>query len=114
MFMSNVVEQSFNIAWGFLLKSGEIRRADATANMLFNSIRSHMKVGERRPLMLANHAIDDHRRDGSPMEKPTPEQLAELKRLSTLARTNDWSEIVRSREEAETRIRDLKEKARME
>lgn len=47
-------------------------------------------------------------------EKPTPEQLAELKRLSELARTSDWSEVVKSKEEAEMRIRDLKEKSRME
>ena len=47
-------------------------------------------------------------------EKPTPQQLDELKRLSKEARVPDESEIVTSREEAETRIRDLKEKARME
>ncbi len=48
------------------------------------------------------------------MEKPTQEQLDELKKLSRLARVPDESEIVTSRQEAETRIRDLKEKARME
>jgi len=48
------------------------------------------------------------------MEKPTEDQLAELKRLSKLARVPDDSEIVTSREEAEVRIRDLKEKARVE
>ncbi|SFV18978.1 hypothetical protein [Bradyrhizobium arachidis] len=48
------------------------------------------------------------------MEKPTAEQLEELKRLSKEARVSDWSEVVQSKEEAETRIRDLKEKARME
>ncbi|MCA1413563.1 hypothetical protein I6F30_20835 [Bradyrhizobium sp. NBAIM20] len=48
------------------------------------------------------------------MDKPTQEQLSELKRLSREARVEDWSEIVRSKEEAEMRIRDLKEKARME
>jgi hypothetical protein len=48
------------------------------------------------------------------MEKPTQEQLAELKRLSKEARVPDESEIVTSRQEAETRIRDLKEKARIE
>lgn len=48
------------------------------------------------------------------MEKPTEEQLAELRRLSKLARVPDESEIVTSREEAETRIHDLEEKARME
>ncbi|MCK1356228.1 hypothetical protein IVB56_35470 [Bradyrhizobium sp. CW7] len=54
-------------------------------------------------------AIED-----STMEKPTPEQLAELKRLSAIARVPDESEIVTSKEEAEIRIRDLQEKARME
>jgi hypothetical protein len=50
----------------------------------------------------------------SKMEKPTTEQLGELKRLSAIARVPDESEIVTSKEEAETRIRDLKDKARME
>lgn len=48
------------------------------------------------------------------MEEPTQAQLDELKRLSKEARVDDWSEVVVSKEEAETRIRDLKEKARME
>ncbi|WP_271587635.1 hypothetical protein [Bradyrhizobium sp. CCBAU 53415] len=48
------------------------------------------------------------------MERPTAEQLDELKRLSALARVPDESEIETSKEEAETRIRDLKDKARME
>ncbi|MBB4429890.1 hypothetical protein GGD66_008495 [Bradyrhizobium sp. CIR48] len=50
----------------------------------------------------------------SKMEKPTAEQLAELKKLSAIARVPDESEIVTSKEEAEARIRDLKDKARME
>lgn len=50
----------------------------------------------------------------SKMEKPTAEQLAELKRLSAIARVPDESEVVTSKDEAEIRIRDLKEKARME
>lgn len=57
MFISNVAEQSFNIAWGFLLRSGEIARVDATANILLDSIRTQMRLGEERPLMLANRAI---------------------------------------------------------
>jgi hypothetical protein len=47
-------------------------------------------------------------------DKPTQEQLDQLKRLSKEARVPDESEIVTTREEAELRIRDLKEKARME
>ncbi|SPP97039.1 MULTISPECIES: hypothetical protein [Bradyrhizobium] len=50
----------------------------------------------------------------SKMEKPTAEQIAELKRLSAIARVPDESEIVTSKEEAEIRIRDLKDKARIE
>jgi hypothetical protein len=48
------------------------------------------------------------------MEKPTQEQLDQLKKLSKEARVPDASEIVTSRQEAELRIRDLKEKARIE
>lgn len=47
-------------------------------------------------------------------EKPTREQLAELKRLSAEARVPDESEIVASREGADIRIQDLKYKARVE
>jgi hypothetical protein len=47
-------------------------------------------------------------------EKPSQAQLAELKRLSKEARVPDESEIVTTSEEADIRIRDLKEKARME
>ena len=50
----------------------------------------------------------------SKMEKPTTDQLDQLKRLSAIARVPDESEIVTSKEEAEIRIRDLKDKARME
>lgn len=50
----------------------------------------------------------------SKMEKPTTEQLDELKRLSAIARVPDESEIVTSKEEADIRIRDLRDKARME
>jgi Protein of unknown function (DUF3072) len=48
------------------------------------------------------------------MTDMTEAQQAELKRLSKEARVPDMSEIVTTSEEAERRIRDLKEKARME
>lgn len=47
-------------------------------------------------------------------ERPTKHQLAELKRLSKEARVPDESEIVTTKAEAERRIQDLKEKARIE
>jgi hypothetical protein len=48
------------------------------------------------------------------MAEITETQKAELKRLSKEARVPDMSEIVLTSEEAERRIRDLKEKARIE
>jgi hypothetical protein len=48
------------------------------------------------------------------MDKPTQAQLEELKRLSKETRVPDESEIVTTKEDAERRINDLKEKARME
>jgi hypothetical protein len=48
------------------------------------------------------------------MAEITEAQKAELKKLSKEARVPDMSEIVTTSAEAERRIRDLKEKARME
>jgi hypothetical protein len=48
------------------------------------------------------------------MTEITEAQKAELKKLSKEARVPDLSEVVTTSEEAEVRIRDLKEKARME
>jgi len=48
------------------------------------------------------------------MAEITEAQKAELKRLSREARVPDMSEIVTTSEEAELRIRDLKDKARIE
>jgi hypothetical protein len=47
-------------------------------------------------------------------EMPTQQQIDELKRLSKEARVPDESEIVTSRQEAELRIKDLKEKSKIE
>jgi hypothetical protein len=48
------------------------------------------------------------------MAEITEAQKAELKRLCKEARVPDMSEVVTTSEDAERRIRDLKEKARME
>jgi hypothetical protein len=47
-------------------------------------------------------------------DEPTREQLDELKQLSKEARVPDVSKIVTTKEEAAIRIRDLKEKSRIE
>src|SRR3954453_16720379 len=105
----------------YLERTGELADADEAGRFLLRSVDQMVMQGERRRLMLANRAIDAyrHRNCGSPpeeqdMEKPTQQQLDELKRLSKEARTSDGSEVVQSKEVAETRIRDLKEKARRE
>jgi hypothetical protein len=61
MFVGSVLEESFNIAWGFLEKSGELGPADASANLLLDSIERQIRTGERRKLMLANRAISAYR-----------------------------------------------------
>jgi hypothetical protein len=47
-------------------------------------------------------------------DEPTQEQLNESKQLSKEACEPDESEIVTTKEEADIRIRDLKEKSRIE
>jgi hypothetical protein len=61
MFANSVLEESFNIAWGFLEKAGELGQADASANILLNAIEQQLRAGERRRLMIANRAISAYR-----------------------------------------------------
>ncbi|MHC2380329.1 hypothetical protein [Bradyrhizobium liaoningense] len=95
------VLKAVQVAQGILARHVEPgpRDCEQTINQLLDVLDDEAVV----------QAIEDSR-----MEKPTPEQLAELKRLSAIARVPDESEIVTSKEEAEIRIRDLQEKARME
>jgi hypothetical protein len=58
--------------------------------------------------------MSDAMNDRPANDRPTQQQLDQLKRLSKEARVPDESEIVTTSEEADIRIRDLKEKARME
>ena len=55
------VESAFFIAWSFLEKSGELGPPDASSNIILDAIEAQLKTGERRPLMLANKAIDAYR-----------------------------------------------------
>jgi len=56
-----VVENSLQIAWDFLLASGEIADPQQAAEFLLTSIRDLALKGEHRPLMLANRAIEAYR-----------------------------------------------------
>jgi len=61
MSIRSTVESAFFIAWSFLEKSGELGPPDETANVILDAIEAQLKTGERRPLMLANKAIDAYR-----------------------------------------------------
>jgi hypothetical protein len=59
---TDLLEQSFNIAWSVLERTGELGEPNATSRFLFDSIASMMRRGERRRLLLSNCAIDEYRR----------------------------------------------------
>ncbi|WLA68558.1 hypothetical protein QNN01_18990 [Bradyrhizobium diazoefficiens] len=66
MYRFSVVEDSFSIAWGFLERSGELREADKTTEFLVRFIEDQIRSGERRPMMVANRAIDAYRAKSLP------------------------------------------------
>lgn len=59
------VETAFFIAWSFLEKGGELGAPEPSANAILDAIEAQLKTGERRPLMLANRAIETYRRASS-------------------------------------------------
>jgi hypothetical protein len=65
------VESAFFIAWSFLEKSDELGSPDASSNILLDAIEAQLKTGERRPLMLANRAINAYRKDVARSRKRT-------------------------------------------
>jgi hypothetical protein len=58
---SELIEQSFQIAWSVLEKSGELRDPNWSANVLLDEIFGMVRCGERRRLVLSNGAIDAYR-----------------------------------------------------
>lgn len=60
-----LIENSLQIAWDFLERSGEIADPQQTAEVLLASIKTQILKGECRPLMLSNKAIaavEQHRK----------------------------------------------------
>jgi hypothetical protein len=59
---TELIDQSFDIAWRVLLQSGDLGAPEASAKFLFREIVNiMMKKGERRRLVLSNAAIDAYR-----------------------------------------------------
>jgi hypothetical protein len=52
-----VIENSFRIAWDYLVATGELGDPDTAANHLLDTIDAMVRRGERRQLLLANKAI---------------------------------------------------------
>jgi len=59
---TELFEQSFNIAWSVLERTGGLGEPNDTSRFLFDNIARMMKRGERRRLLLSNSAIDAYRR----------------------------------------------------
>lgn len=57
-----LVENSLEVAWEFLDRSGEIADPYKTAEFLLRNIQSQILRGETRTLMLSNRAIEAHQR----------------------------------------------------
>lgn len=68
MTYNEILEQSFNIAWDVLTRSGELSDPDSSARYLVNKIDDMMKTGERRRLLLSNLAIDAYRQRHQPLK----------------------------------------------
>jgi hypothetical protein len=57
-----LIEDSVQIAWDFLERTGELEDAAVASRFLVNDIELMVRRGERRRLLLSNRAIDDYRR----------------------------------------------------
>ena len=55
--MPLLIESSVEIAWDYLARTGELGDAMVAGRFLSDTIKSMVRRGERRQLMLANKAI---------------------------------------------------------
>ncbi|KRR06368.1 hypothetical protein CQ12_33350 [Bradyrhizobium jicamae] len=60
--LANLVADAFQIAWDYLEATDELGSPDIAANHLLDTMEAMIKCGERRRLMLANHAISAYQR----------------------------------------------------
>ena len=67
MTYQQILEESFNIAWDVLGRTGELGDPESSARYLVDKIESMMRCGERRRLLLSNLAIDSYRQRYQPL-----------------------------------------------
>lgn len=57
-----LVENSIQIAWDYLERTGELGDPEAASRVLFDAVEMMVLRGERRKLLLSNRAIDAYMR----------------------------------------------------
>lgn len=57
-----LMENSLQIAWDYLERSGELGEPEVASRFLLESVEEMVRHGERRQLALSNRAIDAYKR----------------------------------------------------
>jgi hypothetical protein len=63
--LSQLLEDSFQIAWEYLERTGELDDAAAASRFLSDTIESMIRRGQRNRLVLSNQAISAYKRHRS-------------------------------------------------
>jgi hypothetical protein len=74
MLLVSALEESFDLAWSFLKKSGELKRAAESANIIADSTEQQLRTGVGRRLMFANNPAQRYK--NSWIQKLLPKTLA--------------------------------------
>jgi hypothetical protein len=61
--LSQLLEESFEIAWDYLERTGELGDAAAASRFLSDTIEIMIRGGQRNRLALSNRAIGAYQRD---------------------------------------------------
>ena len=64
--LSQLLEESFQIAWEYLERTGELGDANAASRFLSDTIEVMIRQGQRNRLGLSNRAISAYQRHQSP------------------------------------------------
>jgi hypothetical protein len=60
--VANPMETSIQIAWDYLVRTGELGEPQIAAQVLMDTVERMIRHGENRPLKLSNNAIDAYKR----------------------------------------------------
>jgi hypothetical protein len=60
--LANPMETSLQIAWDYLVRTGELDEPQIAAQVLTDTVERMIRHGESRPLKLSNNAINAYKR----------------------------------------------------